>query len=201
MDKISSFLFNININNNNAPFQGALLVAEPFLNDDYFNHAVICLTDYDDNKSTMGFILNNKTRHNLQSIIAEISCSSPIPVYCGGPMSEDRLFYIHSLGEIIPNSHEIIPGLYVGGDFNAVVKYINSGYPTEGIIKFFIGYSGWDIGQLKDELRKNVWAVTSISDITNLLKVHKDSYWHTIVRTMGKAYRGWLYHPKNINNN
>lgn len=200
MDKISSFLFNIDISSN-APFQGALLVAEPLLNDDYFNHAVICLTEYDDNKTTMGFILNNKTRHNLQSLIAEISCNTPIPVYCGGPMSEDKLFYIHSLGDIIPDSHEIIPGLYVGGDFNAVIKYLNSGYPIEGYIKFFIGYSGWDIGQLKSELRKNVWAVTTPTDISDLIKAHNDSYWHTIVRSMGNPYRGWLYHPKNANNN
>ena len=200
MDKISSFLFNIDISSN-APFQGALLVAEPLLNDDYFNHAVIFLTEYDENKTTMCFILNNKTQHNLQSFIAEISCKTPIPVYCGGPMSEDRLFYIHSLGNIISNSHEIIPGLYVGGDFNAVIKYINSGYPTEGFIKFFIGYSGWDIGQLKSELRKNVWAVTTPSNTSDIIKTHNDSYWHTIVHSMCKPYRGWLYHPKNANNN
>ena len=139
MDNISSFLFNISISSN-APFQGALLVAEPFLDDEYFNHAVICITEYSNNTTTMGFILNNKTQYNLQSLIAEISCKDSIPVFCGGPMSEDRLFYIHTLGDIIPNSKEISSGLYIGGDFDAIIKYINSGYPTDGIIKFFIGY-------------------------------------------------------------
>ena len=46
MNKIDSLLFNIDLPKG-VPCRGALLVAEPFLKEKYFNHAVICLIDYD----------------------------------------------------------------------------------------------------------------------------------------------------------
>lgn len=200
MTSLESFLFNINLNNN-APEQGALLVAEPFLRESYFNHAVICLVEYSAGKNTMGIVLNNSTDINLQSLVAEVSRDEAITVFCGGPLSTNRLYYIHTLGNIIPDAQEIIPGLYIGGDFSSIINYINSGYPIDGKIRFFIGYSGWDIGQLEEELRQNVWAITPIPDIDTLLIGSDNKYWHNLVKTMGDKYRGWLYHPQNPTDN
>lgn len=200
MNELESLLFNININSN-APSQGALLVAEPFLKEGYFNHAVICLVEYSPGAHTMGIVLNLETGINLQSVVAEITREESIPLFCGGPLSNNRLYYIHTLGELIPDSREITPGLYIGGNFNSIIDYVNSGYPIEGKIRFFIGYSGWDIGQLEDELRQNVWAVTSASRLDTLLAGKGNKYWHKLVRSMGPEYRGWLYHPQNLTDN
>lgn len=196
MTELESLLFNISIPQN-APQPGALLIAEPFLREEFFCHAVICLVDYDDNKSTMGIVLNKPTSYNLDQIITNINISANIPVYCGGPVSCDRLFFIHTLGNIIPNSRLINNGLYIGGDFDAVINYINLGFETTGKIRFFIGNSGWDAGQLEDELKQYVWAVTTPINYTNLLIGDGDRYWRQYVETMGNEYRGWLYHPEN----
>lgn len=196
MINFESVLFNIDISSQ-LPHPGALLVAEPFLREQYFNHAVICLIDYRINKESMGIVLNRTTNYTLNSLVDKISVKDEIPVFCGGPMSCDRLYFIHTLGDIIPDSREIVHGLYIGGNFDAMLDYVNSGYPTEGKIRFFIGYSGWDIGQLDGELRKSVWAVTDIPEIDTLLTGEENSYWHNLVRSMGKRYRGWLYHPQN----
>lgn len=194
MKKIESFLFNIDIENI-SPQKGSLLVAEPFLRESYFNHSVICLIDYDSIKTTMGIVLNRRLDIDLASVVPAITIDTEIPLFCGGPLSCDRLFYIHTLGDIIPKSQTIIPGLYFGGDFDIISDYINSGYPIEGKVRFFLGYSGWDKGQLADELKENVWAVTSISDIDMLLIGEDNSYWHNMVRSMGVKYRNWLYQP------
>lgn len=194
MKNIEDYLFNIDIEHT-PPSQGSLLVAEPFLKESYFNHSVICLTQYHDNKSTMGIVLNRILDLELASVIPSVTRDEAIPLFCGGPLSCDRLYFIHTLGDIIPRSQTILPGLYIGGDFNAMIDYINSHYPIEGKVRFFLGYSGWDKGQLSEELNQNVWAVTSIPDIDNLLIGEDNSYWHNIVRSMGEKYRGWLYHP------
>lgn len=194
MSSIKSLLFDIDLNSD-APKQGALLVAEPFLRERFFNHAVICLVEYAKGKNTMGIVLNIETDINLQSIVAEVTNPDPIPVFCGGPLSNDRLYYLHTLGNIIPDAKEIIPGLYIGGDFNAIIDYVNSGYPIDTKIRFFIGYSGWDIDQLEEELSQNVWAITTIDDCASLLHGANNAYWHNTVRRMGHKYRGWLYHP------
>lgn len=137
---LESFLFNINIDSRVQPAPGALLVAEPFLYERYFHHSVICLVDYEPAGSAMGIVLNNPTDHSLQELLPDVKVQTRIPVYCGGPMSEDRLYFVHTLGDLIPSSREIVPGLYIGGDFDTMLSIINDGYDTVGHIRFFLGY-------------------------------------------------------------
>lgn len=146
----------------------------------------------------MGVVLNKPTDYLLSELVAGVTRKDPVKVYCGGPLSTDRLYCIHSLGpEIIPGATKICEGLYIGGDFGAIVDYVNSGYPLDGNIRFYIGYSGWDAGQLDSELADNVWAVTKIKSTQELLSGSADGYWHGLVREMGEDCRGWKYHPQN----
>lgn len=200
MCDINSAIFNINLSTA-KPETGSLLVAEPFLREEYFNHAVICLVDHEEGKSTMGLVLNRDTGYTLGDIIDEIETDNEIPIFCGGPMSPDRLFYIHTLGSLFPGSRKISDELYIGGDFEEIMKYINNGYPTDGFIRFFIGYSGWDAGQLESEMSNHVWAVTNLPQRRHILRGSEDSYWHRTVRGMGEKFRGWLYHPMDIHAN
>lgn len=65
-----------------------------------------------------------------------MTATDAIPAYCGGPMSCDRLYFMHTLGCLIPDSREIIPGLYIGGDFDTVLSIVNDGYAVDGHIRF-----------------------------------------------------------------
>lgn len=196
MIDLDSTLFNINLGSH-KPHSGSLLVAEPFLHEDYFNHAVILLVDYEDSKESMGIVMNRSIGYTLGDLVEELPEDVNIPVFCGGPMSCDRLFYLHTLGDVFSDSRHIIDNLYIGGDFNQVIQYVKEGYPTEGLVRFFVGYSGWSIGQLDNELAKHVWAVVPPLSSGKMLVGSDDSYWHKVVRSMGPKYRGWLYHPMN----
>lgn len=196
LSNLDSSLFRINMPTEN-PQPGALLVAEPFLREEHFNHAVISLIEYSPQESAMGLVLNKPTGYTLGEAINGISNHIDIPIFCGGPVSCDRLFYLHSLGLQIPGARQLATDLFIGGDFNDVKDYINSGLPTEGIIRFFIGYSGWDEGQLDAEISNHVWAVAPRPANSELLKDDGESFWYRIVKSMGKPYRNWLYHPLN----
>ncbi len=196
MNKIDQLLFSIDLPNRKA-YSGALLVAEPFLRESYFNHAVICLVDYDKSSTSMGLVMNKMTNYMLSDLVSAVIRTEKIPVYCGGPMSCDRLYFVHTLGNIIPGAQPVTEGLYIGGDFDAMLDYVNSGYPLEGHLRFCIGYSGWGAGQLDEELHKNVWTVTPVTEPSTLLTGADDAYWHRQVRSMGHDYRGWRYHPQN----
>lgn len=189
-------LFNIRINCG-MPAPGRLLIAEPFLRDEHFQHSVVCLVEYAPASTSMGIVMNLPTAYTLQGLVEGVSRREKIPVWCGGPMSCDRLYFIHTLGELIPDSREFAPGLFTGGNFQAMLDYVNSGCEIDGHIRFFVGYSGWCRAQLDEELRNHVWAVTDIPDIATLLSQGGDRMWHQCVRSMGSRYRGWLYHPKN----
>jgi len=183
--------------------QGSIMVSEPFLNEQYFNHSVIALIDYNVMHGSMGVVLNNPTVYRLDEVIAGVDSRRRIPVYCGGPVSLDRLYFVHTLGDsIIPESSEFSEGLYVGGDFEAMIDYVNTGYRTEGVVRFFLGYSGWTPGQLETEVENSVWAVAErVPPAHELLSLECDKMWHGVVRTMGEPYKPWLLHPADIRAN
>lgn len=194
MKDLDNILFGIDIATS-APREGALLVAEPFLNDDYFNHAVITLIDYEAGKSAMGIVMNRASGYTLGQMIEGFEDDVNIPVFVGGPMSRNRMFYIHRLGGLFSGSVEIMPGLWIGGDYSEVLQYVRDGYPTENLMRFFIGYSGWDAGQLEKEIADHVWAVTSAMPPESMLTDADDTYWHKVVKKMGVRYRGWQMQP------
>ena len=194
MPNLDSSLFRINLPTS-QPRPGVLLVAEPFLREDYFNHAVITLIEYDKDKSSMGLVLNKPTGYTLGEAIEGIDDNIDTPIYCGGPVSCDRMFYIHSLGNEFPHSRKLSDDLYIGGDFESVKSYVNMGLPTEGIIRFFVGYSGWDPGQLEEEITRHVWAVAPRPANSEILREDGDSFWYHIVRSMGVKYRNLRSHP------
>lgn len=193
-----TLLFNIDIPSGHAPAPGTMLVSEPFLHEEYFNHAAIVLVEHEPGGGAMGVVLNNSSNYNLQELVEGITIKRHIPVYCGGPLAGDRLFFIHTLGDIIPGTQPLGCGLWLGGDFDPMLSIINDNYEIDGNIRFFLGYSGWSEGQLEDELSRNVWAVLPMSAMPGgLLKGDGDAYWHRAVRALGPDFRGWLYHPQN----
>ena len=90
--------------NDVLPIQGSILIAEPFLQDAYFqriiNRAYGTRID--------GICLNKKTDLIVNSFFKEFAEFPEIPIYLGGPVSPNRLFFIHSLGDnIIPDALKI----------------------------------------------------------------------------------------------
>ena len=149
--------------NDVLPIQGSILIAEPFLQDAYFQRSVVLLIEHTEHGS-MGFVLNKKTDLIVNSFFKEFAEFPEIPIYLGGPVSPNRLFFIHSLGDnIIPDALKINDYLYFDGDFNALKRYILNGHPIDGKVKFFLGYSGWTEGQLNHEIKRNSWAVSHIT--------------------------------------
>lgn len=196
IENLDDMLFRINLPTR-QPRVGSILVAEPFLRESYFNHAVISLVEYDKQSGAMGLVLNKPTGYTIGEAIEGINEEIEIPIYLGGPLSHDRLFYIHSLGDEFEGARQIAENLYVGGDFDQVKSYVNMGLPTEGKIRFFIGYSGWDPGQLDSEIDRHVWAVAPTPPNEEVLIEEGDPTWYRFVRSLGPEYRNWLYHPLN----
>lgn len=203
MKNLANGLFHIVTIDERAPQCGGLLVAEPFLKDSYFSHGVVSLIDYLPEEGATGIVMNKRTDYMLSDLLDGIQPGTDLRVFCGGPLGLDRIYFVHSLGsDIVPGAREYSPGLYVGGDFDAVLDYINCGFDTEGAIRFFIGYSNWTPGQLEREIREGTWAQAPgpLSE-DELLRGEADSYWHRAVRTLGSTYRPWqlLPHDASLN--
>lgn len=182
--------------NNQQPAQGSLLISEPFLQDTYFQRSVVLLVQHSLDGS-MGFVLNKKTDYVLNSFFPELQDYNDIPIYLGGPVSSNRLFFIHSLGEsVIPKTVPIKNGLSFDGDFNSVKEYILNGNPIEGKIKFFLGYSGWTKGQLGGEINANSWLVSKEAQPPFTLLADGEASWKSSLKLLGKKYETWTKFPK-----
>lgn len=181
--------------NNLLPAQGSILISEPFLQDAYFQRSVVLLVEHN-TQGSMGFVLNKKTDLIVNTFFPELEEYPEIPIYLGGPVSANRLFFIHSLGDlIVPDSVKIKDRLYFDGDFEALKRYIQNGHSIVGKVKFFLGYSGWTEGQLGNEINKNSWVVSHAAK-ENVLLADGESFWKNSLEQLGSNYEAWTKYPK-----
>ncbi len=181
---------------NIAPSAGKALISEPFLNDFFFRRAVILLTDHNA-QGSVGFVLNNISDYTLGEIaLNEFPGHNDIKIYFGGPVQTDSLFFIHTFGELVEHSLPVFNGLFWGGNLETIKALLNADPESKKNVRFFLGYSGWEAGQLDNELAINSWVV---SDITKEEVLHNDykNMWKNKVRSMGRDYMHWINFPVN----
>lgn len=186
------------MNNHKSLKPGDLLISRPLLEDELFSNSVILLATVDNNSTFMGFMLNVATSMTLNCVFPTINTTQNIPIYQGGPCDTDKLFILHTLGDRFNDSHEIIPGLYIGAAINDVIEYIELGGKIEGNLRFFIGYSGWDEEQLKNELADNSWAVTHIIKNEDLFIGDSLDYWKEHILKLDGKYNHWKLLPTEV---
>ena len=192
LSKILKNLYIVVMNENLS--NGKLLVADPSIIGDFsFTRAVILLADHND-EGSVGFILNKPMTHDLRTFVPEIS--HHFLVFEGGPVDQDRLYYIHSRRDCIPNSKPISKELAWGGDFDVITAMINSGELSSEDIKFFLGYSGWSCDQLKDEVKQKTWIVLDEGDKkANIYTSNDASFWKSKMIRLGGRYIIWANSP------
>ena len=172
--------------------KGKLLVAEPsILNDKEFNRAVIYLTEYS-KEGSIGFILNRPSDFLLMDLIPEISCD--FKIYNGGPVEQENLYFIHKIPDLIPNSIKIDKNIYWGGDFDVLTELLNNQQVKETDIRFFLGYSGWSVNQLEDEVKETTWLILP-NKYPNIFSVESDTFWKNQLLAVGGEYQIWANAP------
>lgn len=180
--------------NHVVPARGKVLISEPFLCDYIFGRSVILLVDHTQ-EGTMGLVLNNPMPLFLNDILNGFDYPLNIPVYKGGPLSTDTLFYLHTL-EDVPGSLPIAKNLYLNGEFNAIRQYIGEGNPVKGNIRFFLGYSGWDCQQLSLEIKENTWLIGKEDTATLMNEDSTGGLWRQALAKLGGKYKMWSRFPQ-----
>ncbi len=186
-------LFNI-VSNQELPCKGKILISSPFMNDIHFMRSVILLVEHDQ-EGSVGLIMNKNFKLNLylNDLMPGFENVKKIPVYKGGPVGCDTLFYIHSL-ENLEGAIPIMPGLYLNGNFEQLKNFILNNGDIEGVVRFFTGYAGWNANQLEDEINENSWLVTENQE--NLLSnLNLKQLWKNSLHKMGDKYALWAKYP------
>ena len=193
MGKYLDFDF-LNIDHENlVPKQGRILISEPLLSDTYFKRSVVLITEYSP-QGAVGFVLNKPIDIPLNDVLADFPKFNA-KVYIGGPVAKDTVHFLHTLGELVPNSLHVVDDIYWGGDFDSIKELIREGIVKSNQVRFFLGYSGWSPNQLEDEISENAWLVTEVPS-SKIMSADK-SIWKKTLENLGKKYKLWSNFPEN----
>ena len=162
------------------PTRGSLLVAKPTVGDFFFKRSLVLIVDPDEGEGAMGVVTNHYMGYNLRDIMPDIETVEEIPLFLGGPVGTEMLFYMHTLGpDIIPQAIDVGDGVWFGGEFEA----------------------GWGKGQIAQELARHDWAVLDKGDRSLFMDDGDDDQWREAVSRFGGRYRLWLNMPSDPNCN
>ena len=180
-------MIDIAFKNGKKPQTGSLLVSDPFLKEKYFQRSVVLLCDHAKN-GTFGFVLNNYITVDTQQIDQRLP---PIKsrISLGGPVETNQLFFIHSFGPDITGSTPITNDLFFGGDYNQIQKLLIEDFENSQKIKFFLGYSGWEEGQLEIEIAEHAWLVADNISSADILSTKSNNLWESCLEKQGEIFK------------
>ncbi len=136
----------------------------PGMADETFSGAVVYLCEHNE-KGALGLVINKPIDIKLRNLFEKVELDlgtdalGDEPVYFGGPVQTERGFVLHEkIGEgTMPyNSTLSIPGgLEMTTSKDVLEAMAEGGGPRKVLIT--LGYSGWQAGQLEDEIGRNGW--------------------------------------------
>ena len=137
---------------------GMSLKSTAALNGSFFEHATILLVEHNE-EGSIGFVTNKPLEKSLHELI-EFNHSKPFPLMDGGPVDREHLFVLHKRPDLIEGGKQIPNGLYLGGNMEQVIEAINTKGANQEEIQLFIGYCGWDLGELEAEVEEGSWIIS-----------------------------------------
>ncbi len=103
---------------------------------------------------------------------------------------------MHTKGDILEDAIRITKGIYWGGDFNKLKFFIEKGLITPNDVRFYLGYSGWEPNQLKQEIETGSWLIAD-ADLNYIFAKRWSVLWNKILEDAGgtKAVISKLNNP------
>ncbi len=160
---------------------GSLLIAHPNLLDPNFRRTVLFLAANDPGAGSFGLILNRTTGKTVSDFLTDDDASllADIPVFIGGPVGQNELtFAAFTLNDEVVECRTHL-------DISDARELADE---RPGVLRAFVGHSGWSQGQLEAELSQKAWLVQRPDrDVLSLEKCQE--LWQTIMREQGPWFR------------
>jgi len=158
---------------------GSFLVAHPNMLDPNFRRAVLFISAHDPNDGALGVIINRPLDKQVGDLVSEAPPNglANVPVFLGGPVGKNQLMFAAfewQKGKGLKLNHNV--GLKEAKE-DAVAS-----------ICAFVGYAGWEAGQLEAELKQKAWLLQKPS--RSALKPDRlPKLWFDIMRRLGPWYK------------
>ncbi len=180
-----------NSNNEMMDLTDHFLIAMPSMADPNFTRTVIYVCEHND-EGAMGLVINAPIGIDVGNMLKQIEvqpvhpqiCTKSLrtPVLNGGPVATDRGFILHSLKDEYQSSIDINGQLAVTTSKDILTVLGTEAEPKQYLVT--LGYSGWDAGQLEQELLDNVW-LTTPADASIIFDTPATLRWKKAVQSLG----------------
>lgn len=173
---------------------GKLLVARRDLQDPNFAQTVILLVEHSEDEGTVGLILNRQTKIPVSRLSKEIEGAKgrSEPLYLGGPVQTEGVMALVRSRAKLDEAKHVLADIYMISSKTTLEKTIAAN-ATANSLRLYLGYAGWDAGQLEWELGMNAWDVLPANPAV-VFDAHPETLWSRlieqqelqIVRSMGR---------------
>jgi len=143
------------------PAKGKLLVATELVGGDVFAQTVILLLHFDEN-GAMGIVVNRPTDIEPGELLVDVDAISGYTgtLYWGGPVQMNSLRALLRTDTPPKGAEAIIHSVYQV----SIDDGLKDTPADPASLRFFIGYAGWDAGQLEREMDRGSWHVVPASN-------------------------------------
>lgn len=140
------------------------LIAMPGMADDNFAGSVVYLCEHTE-RGALGLVINKPIDIKLRNLFEKVEINldsqelADQPVYYGGPVQTERGFVLHEKQLDGPGPYNSTMSVRGGLEMTTSKDVLEALAEGSGPKKVLItlGYSGWQAGQLEDELGRNGW--------------------------------------------
>ncbi|MCY0968640.1 YqgE/AlgH family protein [Chryseobacterium wangxinyae] len=181
----------------NYSYKGKILISTPDISGDIFSRSVVLIIEHDEN-GAFGLILNKK--NSEMSSRFKNFFDSAIEVYDGGPVENEKVFFIIKGKKVSQTFTEINPEFYVTEDIETVINAVLSKEISIDDVKIFSGYSGWGGLQLDNEISRKMWTVVDVYNLDYTLP-NDQTLWKSIMQNLGGEYLLWANAPEDTSLN
>jgi putative transcriptional regulator len=152
---------------------GRLLVSHPAQRDEHFHESVVLIHSHDRTDGALGVILNRPYVRTLGQAQPQLLVTplDRFALHFGGPVADDRLAF---------------GGWRFASRGPAAIRYGISRAEAEAVASdeayrlfAFVGYAGWEAGQLEDELRRNAWITCPFDRVT--ARLEGEAFWKALL--------------------
>ncbi|XP_057503111.1 uncharacterized protein LOC130786765 [Actinidia eriantha] len=146
--------------------------------------------------------LNKRIKHmkptNLDLATTFADCS----LHFGGPLEASMFLMKTGEKSQLPGFEGVIPGLCYGArnSLDEASELVKKGVLKPQDFKFYVGYAGWQLDQLREEIESDYWYVAACS--ANLIfggstnSSSSEGLWEEILQLMGGHYSELSRKPK-----
>ena len=192
-------MLDISFTNQLKPKKGRILISDPFVGDEYFERSVVYLCEHS-KEGSFGFVLNHLVEINIQDLNPDFP-EIKVQMSLGGPVETESLYFLHTIGHDLNESIELQKGIFIGGDFDQLAKIVKEEHFENNQIRFFLGYSGWESKQLEQEIADNIWIVSEIDSLDEIMNTNIQDPWKYFMSKLGNKYKLISNFPMNPNEN